>query len=56
LEREVKKPRTWYVYRGDTLVAVVEAITESGALAHGAERADFEAHKLTAQTTFRERK
>ncbi|WP_429318784.1 hypothetical protein [Paraburkholderia sp. GAS448] len=50
------KPRTWYVYRGDRLVAVVEAITESGALAYGAERAGCQAHEVTAQTTFRERK
>jgi len=49
------RKRTWYVYLGDKLVAVVEAFTESGALARGAESADCEAHELTAQTTFREK-
>jgi hypothetical protein len=50
------RQRTWYVYRGAKLVAVVEAFTESGAIASGAERADCAAHELTAQTTFREQK
>jgi len=50
------RQRTWYVYRGDRLVAVVEAFTESGAVARATESADCEAHELTAQTTFRQRK
>ncbi|WP_181156044.1 hypothetical protein [Burkholderia multivorans] len=46
--------KKWYVYVGDTLVEVVKAITERGAIEAASALSGRSASTLYAQTTMRE--
>ncbi|WP_156125637.1 hypothetical protein [Paraburkholderia kururiensis] len=47
--------KRWYVYVGDKLVAVVNAITDRGAVAQASDLTGHAAANLCAQTTIRQR-
>lgn len=45
--------KKWYVYAADKLVAVVQAITDRGAIAQASDLTGYSAANLNAQTTIR---